>query len=450
MLASGPAGGVLASAALARRLGYPNVITSDMGGTSFDVGMIVDGEPLVAITSVDGGYHLVAPRIQITAVGSGGGSIASVDQDGMLTVGPRSAGAVPGPACYSRGGTLPTVTDADVTLGIIDPTYFLGGRVPLDRDLAVQAISEHVATPLGLPVDAAAAGIRSVVDNQMADLLRNVTIQQGSDPREFVLFAYGGAGPTHAYSFALEAGISTIVVPYAATVNSAFGAVSSDRFRSLQVSDPQRTPPRADRPAAFLDVDRINRTFAELTARCRAELNDHPDLVMGRQIYFRFRKQTHELPVAAPERDLTVSDLDELIHEFHAKYERIYGEGTSLPEAGVEINTFRVEGRIPTYLGQVVPDTQAGGSVEAALLGTRQVIYGQTRHETKVYRGDDLPTGTVLAGPAIMEFPGTTVVVGPDQQSRMDDERNIIITASATPRALNSPARDAADTQEHA
>ncbi|HLI27490.1 MAG TPA: hydantoinase/oxoprolinase family protein, partial [Chloroflexota bacterium] len=281
MLTSGPAGGVLASVALARRLGYRNVLTSDMGGTSFDVGLIVEGAPLVETFSQAGHYHLACPRIRVTAIGSGGGSIARVE-DGSLRVGPESAGAEPGPACYGRGGTLPTVTDADVVLGIIDPDYFLGGRIPLRRELAEEAIRRAIVEPLGMTVAQAAAGIRSVADNQMADLLRKVTVEQGYDPRDFVLFAYGGAGPTHAYAFAREAGISTIVVPATATAHSAYGAVSSDQYRAFQLSDPQRTPPHARRASEHLDVARINAKFAELEARCRAAMGHDPRLRLSR------------------------------------------------------------------------------------------------------------------------------------------------------------------------
>ncbi|MBV9802067.1 MAG: hydantoinase/oxoprolinase family protein, partial [Solirubrobacterales bacterium] len=198
MLTSGPAGGVLASAALAAEKGWPNVITSDMGGTSFDVGLIVDGQPLLTRTAEVGRFHVALPMIGVTAIGSGGGSIAQV-QDGHLTVGPQSAGAHPGPACYGRGGARPTITDVDVVLGFIDPDYFLGGEMSLDRERAVAAVEEHVARPLGLGVLEAAAGVRKVADNQMADLLRKVTLRAGYDPRDFVLFAYGGAGPTHAH-----------------------------------------------------------------------------------------------------------------------------------------------------------------------------------------------------------------------------------------------------------
>src|SRR5581483_5142945 len=424
----GPAGGVLASAALAKRLGYPNVLTSDMGGTSFDVGLIVDGEPLVETFSQAGNYHLACPRIRVTAIGSGGGSIARVE-DGILVVGPESAGAEPGPACYDRGGTRPTVTDADVVLGVIDPDYFLGGRIPLRRDLAEEAIRRVIAEPLGMTVAEAAAGIRSVADNQMADLLRKVTVEQGHDPRDFVLFAYGGAGPTHAYAFAREAGIGTIVVPSTATAHSAYGAVSSDQFRAFQLSDPQRTPPHSQRASEHLDVARINAKFAELEARCRAAMDDHPQLRLSRVLYFRFRRQTHELPIPVPAGELTGDDVDRLAEEFHDRYERIYGKGTSLPEAGIEINTYRVEGRIPTP-APVTEAPQVGehhGSLMATLLGRRDVDFGGQVVTTGVFRGEDLPAGAQLDGPAILEFPGTTVVVGPGQHATLDGEGNVVI-----------------------
>jgi N-methylhydantoinase A len=428
MLTSGPAGGVLASAALARRLGYPNVLTSDMGGTSFDVGLIVDGEPLVETFSQAGSYHLACPRIRVTAIGSGGGSIARVE-DGILVVGPESAGADPGPACYGRGGREPTVTDADVVLGVIDPDYFLGGRIPLRRDLAEEAIRRQVAEPLDMTVAQAAAGIRQVADNQMADLLRQVTVQQGHDPRDFVLFAYGGAGPTHAYAFASEAGIGTIVVPATATAHSAYGAVSSDQFRAFQLSDTQRTAPHSRRASEHLDVARINAKFAELEERCRAAMGEDSRLRLSRVLYFRFRRQTHELPIAVPAGELRGEDVDRLAEEFHERYERIYGKGTSLPEAGIEINTYRVEGRIPPP-ALVVESRQAGeggGSLAGALLGEREVDFGGAPARTAVYRGEDVPAGAELEGPAILEFPGTTVVVGPRQQAAVDAEGNVVI-----------------------
>lgn len=432
MLTSGPAGGVLASSALARKLGYPNVITADMGGTSFDVGLIVDGEPLTVTNSIEGRYHLVVPKIRVTAIGAGGGSIARVDADGLLVVGPESAGAVPGPACYGKGGSRPTVTDADVVLGVLDPDHFLGGSIKLHRELAGQAIAEHIAQPLGMTVLEAAAGIRTVADNQMADLVRTVTVQEGFDPRSFALFAYGGAGPTHAYAYAPEAGIDTIVIPYTATVHSAFGAVSSDQYRSVQVSDPQRTPPEIRTPSDHIDLARVNAQFDELERRCRAELRDDPAISINRLLYFRYRRQVHELPIAVPAGTVTAGEFDALAGEFHRRYERIYGEGTSLPESGIEINTFRVEGRIPSPLSdQSSHSRTAPGQLDEARIGEREVAFAGILQLTPVYQGEALPAGAAVEGPALLEYFGTTAVVAPGQRATADADGNVVIDCYA-------------------
>lgn len=442
MLTSGPAGGVLASAALAGKLGYPNVITADMGGTSFDVGMIIDGEPLTVTSSVAGRYHLAVPKIRVTAIGAGGGSIAAVDEDGLLVVGPESAGAVPGPACYGKGGSRPTVTDADVVLGVIDPGHFLGGAITLHRELAEKAIAEHVAEPLGMTVLEAAAGIRKVADNQMADLVRTVTVQEGFDPRGFALFAYGGAGPTHAYAYAPEAGIGTIVIPYTATVHSAFGAVSSDQYRSVQVSDPQRTPPQIRTPSDHIDLDRVNAQFDELERRCRAELRDDSAISVSRLLYFRYRRQVHELPIAVAAGPVTPEGFDALAREFHRRYERIYGAGTSLPEGGIEINTFRVEGRIPSPLSDQSSHARtAPGRLADARLGEREVVFDGNPQLTRVYRGETLPTGAPVEGPAILEYFGTTAVVAPGQRATADADGNVVIDCPAPSASASQPER---------
>lgn len=427
MLTSGPAGGVLASTALAARLGHRDVITSDMGGTSFDVGLIIDGEPLVERVSEVGDLHLAMPRIKVTAIGAGGGSIAAVDESGVLVVGPESAGSVPGPACYGRGGDRPTVTDADVVLGIIDPARFLGGRMPLDMSLAEKAIREHVADPLGLSVEDAAAGIRKVADNQMADLLRKVTVEQGHDPRDFVVYAYGGAGPTHAYAYTEAAGIATLVVPPTSTVHSAYGTVTSDRFRAVQTTEVHRTPPGAADPAAHLDAARITAAFDALAARCRADLDDDPRARLTRVAYLKFRRQSHELPLPVPDGPVTTDVLRALIADFRGAYERIYGAGTALLGAGVEIHTLRVEGRVKVtdvregqYPGAADPD--------AALLGERDVHFPETgRVATRVFRGEGLGAGAAMRGPAILEFAGTTVVLGPSQSLLVDHHSNLVI-----------------------
>ena len=429
MLTSGPAGGVLASADLARKLGFPNVITSDMGGTSFDVGLIVDGKPLLERISEAGNYHIASPRIQVTAIGAGGGSIAHVDEAGSLVIGPQSAGAVPGPACYGHGGVLPTVTDADVVLGIIDPDYFLGGRIGLDRVLAEEAIRKHVAEPLGMSVRQAAAGIRQVADNQMADLLRKVTVQQGHDPRDFVVFAYGGAGPTHAYAYAQAAGIATLVVPPTSTVHSAYGAVTSDRYRAVTVSDVYRTPPAAADPAAHVDLERLSGAFAALSERCHADLDHDERARFTRIAYVKFRKQTHELPITVPDGPITRDTVRALVDSFLADYERVYGAGTARKGAGLEIHTLRVEGRVRVTDVAAFPASADGATrVADALIGSRMVTFPEAgAARTSIYRGEQVPAGTSFTGPAIFEFTGTTVVLGPGQTAEMDAHRNLVI-----------------------
>jgi N-methylhydantoinase A len=428
MLTSGPAGGVLASAALGSALSAPNIITADMGGTSFDVGLVVDGRPLIISSAFDGGYHLTSPRVAVTASGSGGGSIADVDDSGALVVGPGSAGAVPGPACYGQGGARPTVTDADVVLGIINPARFLGGRIQLSRDLAEQAIRKYVAEPLGMTVEEAADGIRRVVDAQMADQLRAATIQQGRDPRDFALFAYGGAGPAHAYACAPDAGIASIVIPYTATVHSAYGALSADRFRLYQVTDSQQTPPWAEDPAAHLDPDRINARFDELERRCAADFGAGCGLRTDRYLHFRYRGQASDLPVPVP-GPLDRPSLRDLVTDFHRRYEQFFGPGTSIPEAGLEIGTFRLEGRAssPAVPGAARSRKQAA-SLDEARTGSRQVIFPDGTQTATVFDGELVPGGSVVAGPAIIDFPGTTVVVGSGQQAHFDSDGNITMT----------------------
>jgi N-methylhydantoinase A len=467
LLISGPAGGLLASAALGTTLGAPDIITADMGGTSFDVGLVTGGRALVVTTAFDGGYHLAAPRVAVTACGAGGGSIASVDDSGALVVGPRSAGSVPGPACYGKGGVLPTVTDADVVLGIISPDRFLGGRMRLFPALATEAIRKHIAEPLGMTVPEAADGIRRVVDAQMADRLRAATIRQGRDPRDFVLFAYGGAGPAHAYAFAPDAGITRVVIPRTATVHSAYGALRADRFRLYQATDRQRTPAWADDPAVHLDVARINACFAALQDRCaadfgagaRADAGADGDAGVGgdavrmdRFLHFRYRGQAGDLAVPVP-GSLDLDSLRTLIADFHKRYEQVFGAGTSLPEAGLEIGVFRLEGRAfsPAASGAGWSRKPAGSLADARVdrrdavfarpfsagsagsAGSADSVTGAVSADgpvtVDVYDGQLLPGGAMIAGPAIIDCPGTTVVVGPGQRAAADDDGNIVITA---------------------
>jgi len=423
LLTSGPAGGVLASQKLGDLLGYQNVLTADMGGTSFDVGLIVDGLPLLETVREEGRYHVALPSIKVTAIGAGGGSIARV-RDGHLTVGPESAGSTPGPACYGRGGTEPTITDADVVLGIVDAKYFLGGKMALDIEAAHEAVRRFVAEPLGLSVAEAAAGIREVANNQMADLLRRVTLRAGYDPRDFVLMAYGGAGATHAHQYAEVAGISTIVVPKTGPAHSAFGTVTGDRHRSFSLAIGQHAPARFKRASDHIDLARINDGFAELEAKAVAALGEKAAL--HRFVGMRFRQQVHEIGVEVGSGELVAADIDTLVDRFEVQYERIYGKNTALRISGVEFTVIRVEATSPVIRPHAKEDRAEGHSNAPA--GTRPVyFYGQGFVDTPIYRIADVGPGYPISGPAIIERPDTTIVVGPGQAAEMEKYGNIII-----------------------
>lgn len=423
LLTSGPAGGVLASQKLGSLLGYDNILTADMGGTSFDVGLIVDGQPLLETVREEGRFHVALPSIKVTAIGAGGGSIARV-ADGHLTVGPHSAGSTPGPACYGRGGVEPTITDADVVLGIIDPRYFLGGKMGLDVAAAHEAVRKYVAEPLGLDVVQAAAGIREVANNQMADLLRRVTLRAGFDPRDFVLMAYGGAGATHAHQYAEVAGIHTIVAPNTGPAHSAYGTVTGDRHRSFSLAVGQHAPARFKRASDHVDIDRINQGFEGLEARARAALGD--DAEIHRFVGMRFRQQVHEIGVEAPAGVLNAEQIDALVDAFEVQYERIYGEDTALRISGVEFSVVRVEATSPVVRPQARRVDGAGRS--NAPCDSRDVyFYGHGFVSTAIYRSEDVGPGHPIVGPCIIERPDTTIVVGPGQTAEMEPYGNIII-----------------------
>lgn len=420
LLGSGPSGGALASQMLARQLNEPNVLIADMGGTSFDAGLIVEGEFLIQTETSVGNINLLNPMIGIRSIGTGGGSIAA-GIDGMLKVGPESAGSVPGPACYGRGGQRPTVTDANLVLGYLDPDAFLGGRMVLDRDAAERAIATHVAEPLGLSLLDAAAGIRVVADQHMADLLRQTTLERGYDPRDFCLFAYGGAGPVHASAFGREAGVRAIVVPAAAPVFSAQGILAADMRLARQRSVLQRTRgDRADR-AAGLDAAGLEAVFAELEAELRTAFAQYGVAGIGselrRSVAMRYARQVHEVPVPIT----GAVDAAGLVAAFDRIYEHRYGSGTGSRAAVIEITNCQLQlvGKLPKFDIQVPnPPGPARPS------GTRRV-YVKNWIEAAVYRWHDLPLGAEFAGPALVDAPGTTVWVAPGDRARIDERGNL-------------------------
>jgi N-methylhydantoinase A len=423
LIASGPAGGVIGSAKLGQRMGYRNIIATDMGGTSFDVGVITDGAPILADIAVHGRIRMALPHVEVVSIGAGGGSIAWVDQaTRLLQVGPQSAGSMPGPVCYGHGGKEPTVTDADVVLGRIDPKRFFNGRKLLDRAAAETAIKTKIADPLGIGVTTAARGILEIVDSRMGDLIRKLTIERGVDPREFTLFSYGGAGPTHVGAYAREAGITKAVISPHAAVFSALGIAASDIVRVYSQSSPMRSP---------FDPERINALLAMLESRAAQDLDRRSvaasETTLSRSFEMRFRHQVHQVKVPAPGGRLGERELAELVERFIALYEQSFGKGTAAREAGVEMLTFHVVAtthRVPLNLSPTkMQDTDAS----AAHSGSRRVWFGGAFVDTPIYEHRKLRPGNRVSGPAVIEGMNTTLPLHPGQELSVDAFQNLVI-----------------------
>lgn len=428
LVASGPTGGVMGSLELAKTLNLSNIITTDMGGTSFDVAIIVDGKPLVSGTHEVGGYHLATPMVDIRAIGAGGGSIATVEH-GLLRVGPESAGARPGPVCYARGGTLATVTDADVVLGIIAPDNFLGGRMKLDLDGAIRAIRTQIAEPLGVSVEEAAAGIRRVVDGHMADTLREVSIGRGYDPRDFTIFAYGGAGPAHCASYGAELGVASVIVPATSMAHSAFGALAADIHQTAERSHMMTGGGGDHDPWEGFDAREIAALFAELeeqalNAIAKAGIK-RADAILQRSVDMRYRRQTHDLIIPVPAGAITSATIRAVVEDFERTYEAVYGKGAGFRLAGIALSTFRV-----SAVGRTRKPTLRGPGVKSPPQSTTRRLFEPTRMrhvDATIWNWLALPVGHRIAGPAVIEHPETTVYVGSGQTAEIDAIGNLSI-----------------------
>ncbi|MBI4445833.1 MAG: hydantoinase/oxoprolinase family protein [Acidobacteria bacterium] len=424
-LNSGPVGGIVASSFLGGLLGYENLLNTDMGGTSFDVGLIANGSMLMTAPSIVARYHVSVPMVEITSIGSGGGSVAWIDVN-KLRVGPQSAGADPGPACYARGGEEPTVTDANVILGYLNPDYFLGGRIQLNRKLSEEVIKRKIAETLQMDTVEAAAGIYEVVNAQMSDLLRKVTVERGYDPREFVLFAYGGAAPIHCAEYGKDLGVSQIIVPLLSSTHSAFGIAVSDLNHSLSISEHIVLPAK---------VDRIEANFKRLEERALEMLKREgvyqESSLLQRTLDMRYGRQVHEIIVPVPGRLTTPEDLEAVIAEFEKRYEMLYGKGAAFKEAGVEIITFRIMASARTPK-PVLKRSQPTSSDSWQALKSRRMAFFRPSGgftETPIYDSEKLRAGHELTGPAIVESATTTIVIPPGRKGRVDEYLNFIISA---------------------
>jgi N-methylhydantoinase A len=411
---------------MARALGHENIITTDIGGTTFLVGMIVDGQPLTSTTTVLNQHTLNLPMVSIHTIGSGGGAIAWLDSGDRLRVGPRSAGASPGPACYGEGGTEPTVTDVDLVLGILDPDFFLGGRKALHRELAEEAIRSHIAEPLGMTVEEAATAIYEIQNAQTADLLRRVVVDAGFDPRDFVVYSFGGAGPVHCAGYSADLGVREIVVPLGSTASafSAYGLATADVVLSAEKSDPRPFPPPADEvQRAFDDLEE------QVVGRLNAQGIPFDEVVVRREADLRYSLQLAEAetPVASgPIGDAEVAAIGETFEELYA---RRYGKGAGFREAGIQIITYRVfaEGRLgfPTELPAVGDATTRTPEPKTE---RRMLLDGRTGWAVSpVYDAATLREGHTIEGPAVVEASTTTVVIPNGARGDVDRLGNIII-----------------------
>jgi N-methylhydantoinase A len=410
---------VIAAGHIAATAGFPNVITGDMGGTSFDVALIAEGRSVLSPqTIIDFGMVVRTPMIEITTIGAGGGSIASVDAGGLLQIGPESAGSDPGPAAYGKGQTRPTVTDANVVLGRINPDRPIGGKLQrLDVEASRAAILTHVGEPLGLSLMDAAEAIIRVANSRMAGAIRLVSIERGHDPKRFALMPFGGAGALHAGALMKEVGLASTLVPRFPGVTSALGCVIADMRHDFVQT--------INRPLDSLDVAALNAAIAEMTGggktlldRAGIRLGGHTSIV---ELDMSYIGQTHTVSVPINARGpLTRASIQ---HAFDSAYRAAFGR--LLDGIPVRVLTLRaaVIGERPKFDLAIL----APGAGSTTPTGEREVWFDGKPHATRIYDRLTLPVGSEIAGPAILEQPDATTWIDPDLVGRVDRFGNLIL-----------------------
>ena len=413
---SGPAGGIAGSAHCARVLGGGNLITFDMGGTSTDIALLERGEPHLTGDKAVGGNKVALPSIDIHTLGAGGGSIARVDTGGILHVGPESAGAAPGPACYGRGGVEPTVTDANVVLGLLDPANFLGGRTRLDAAAAETAVA-RVARALGMSAVAAAEGICRVVNTNMAEGIRLVSVRRGADPRRFALLAFGGAAGLHITQVARMLEITRVVVPRVASLLSAWGMLATDlRYEMVRTHVGE---------AREIGSDRLRRRFAEMEAEGRARLSDFGgEIAVQRSVDMRYGEQTFEIGVPLDGVSMDAPDLmEQVVTRFHARHEALYTYSAPGQEVVLVNARLAVIGRLPA-----LPRDEARATAPPAATPRLRRAYLGRWTEVPVHDMDGLAPGQEIKGPAIFESATTTILVRADERALVTREGWLDVT----------------------
>ena len=421
-LLSGPAGGAAAASRVSRMCGVDDVITFDMGGTSCDVALIQGGEPRLTAGGMISGRHVALPSLDIDTVSAGGGTLARVDEQGVLRVGPDSAGSVPGPASYGRGGTRPTVTDANLVLGYLSDRSRLGGSLSLDRAAAERALREHVADPLGIDVLDAAAGIVDVVNIQMQEAIKGISTMRGYDLRDFVLVGFGGAGPVHAAALVEELHMAGALIPAYPGVFSALGLLMADVRHDYVRSRLE--------PLDGLNGPAMLAQFDELAAAARADLHaegfSDAAIAVDLALDMRYRGQGYEVTVPVSAADLADGDLATVRKAFDAEHLDRFGH--SAPEEAVEVVSYRVTGRGAVPEVRLVEHRPVGRDLRDAEVERRSARFDGELVETPVYARDLLDVGVRFTGPAIVDQADSTVVVLPGQAVEVDRWRNLRIS----------------------
>jgi N-methylhydantoinase A len=425
-LFSGPSAGVIGGQYLATAAGYQNLITFDMGGTSTDVSLVENGSPKYTTEKELNGVPLKIPMIDIHTVGAGGGSIAWIDSGGLLKVGPQSMGADPGPACYNLGGTEPTVTDMNVVLGRLNPEYLLGGQMRIRADLSRQVIQDKVAQPLGLSLEEAAAGILTIVNTNMVLATRLISIQRGYDPRDFVLVAFGGAGPLHAGAIAQELNITKILIPPSPGTVCALGLLVADTRADYVLT--RKFPVRE------ADLGEINTIFTRLEMQAEAWLEEEkipPERRMvQRTVDMRYSKQNYELSVPALSGFWDEASREEMNQRFHAVHRKTYGYDA--PEEPAQFITFRVTAIGVTTRPLLKAKKSPYHSPHTGDIPQRAVYFQESKgfQRCPVFNREWLSPGEVLSGPAIVEQMDATTVIHPGHQATVDPYGNLLIELS--------------------
>ena len=419
---SGPASGVIAAAHAAKRAGIDNLITYDMGGTSTDVALVMDAVPAVSNElDVEYAMPIHVPMVDVRTIGSGGGSIASVTDAGLLKVGPESAGATPGPVCYGRNGEAPTITDANLILGRLNPQKLLAIEGTPAIDTIRRVFDEKIAAPLGLDVDTSAGAIIRVANDRMAGAIRMVSISKGHDPRDFTLFAFGGAGPLHAVSLAKELGIPRVLVPTRPGITNALGCVVADVRHDFV-----RT---VNRPLDQVDMTNVQGIFTE-------QINDGRNLIDSETIEIndmrilhgadmQFIGQTHLISIPLPSRDTSREEIQRIFEA--AYFDRFQVELPEIRANLVNLKTSVIGLRPEFDLGRILDASLRSASVDEAADGERPVWFDGEWHATTIYARDRLPIGGEFIGPAIVEQMDTTIVIEPGNSVEVDRDGNLLI-----------------------